>query len=327
MKQRSLGTATVTVVGCGDLSLPTAAARGRDARDLAAALDRALELGITLIEVAPDADSERLAGEAIRAHRLRDTVTVATHASGDVRARVEASLRATRLDVLPLVQLPHPARGPELADLCARLVREGKVLQWGLTADTPPEPAPPPPPAPSSLLVMPWDAAPSPPDSPSKITFEPWLVSLALPLSLCDRNAPAVDIPLLARRPLAGGALAGTLGPGAKLALRDDRAALDTATLERIAVTAARLAPFVRDVPLAARSCDAARAILESAPRRTRDPEAATIAELALRYVIDRGAIALPRLHREEHVAEAISAATAPPLSPELIGQLNELSV
>lgn len=321
MKQRALGTTTVTVVGCGDVSLPIAAARGVDARDLAAALDRALELGITLVDVAPDADSERLAGDAIRAHRLRDTVTLATRAAtGDLRARVEASLRATRLEVLPLVQLALPAPP---AELCARLVREGKVLQWGLSVDAPPELPPPAPPPPASLLVTPYDIAATP--TPSKLTFEPWLVSLALPFSLCDRRAAPLladpPLPILARHPLAGGALAGTLGPGAKLALRDDRLAIDAATLERIALTITRLVPFVRDVP------PAARADLDRAPRRTRDPDATNVAELALRYALDRGAIVLPRLHRAEHVADAVAAASAPPLSPDLTGQLNELSV
>jgi len=321
VKQRALGSASVTVVGIGDLSLPTAAARGVDARDLAAALDRALELGITLVDVAPDADTERLAGDALRAHRLRDTVTLATHVpTGDIRARVEASLRATRLDVLPLVQLPLPAPP---AELCARLVREGKVLQWGLSVHAPPEPPPPAPPPPTSLLVTPYDLPVAP--TPPKLAFEPWLVSLALPFSLCDRRAEPLladpPLPILARHPLAGGALAGVLGPGVKLALNDDRLAIDAATLERIALTLARLVPFVRDVP------PAAHAYLDRAPRRSRDPEATTIAELALRYAIDRGAIVLPRLHRAEHLADAIAAATAPPLSPDLTGQLNELSV
>jgi aryl-alcohol dehydrogenase-like predicted oxidoreductase len=321
VKQRALGSAIVTVVGCGDVSLPIASARGVDARDLAAALDRALEAGITLVDVAADADSERLAGDAIRAHRLRDTVTLATHvARGDIRASVEASLRATRLEVLPLVQLPLPTPP---AELCMRLVREGKVLQWGLCVDAPPEPPPPAPPAPTSLLVTPYDIPAAP--APSKLAFEPWLVSLALPFSLCDRRAAPLladpALPILARHPLAGGALAGTLGPGVKLALRDDRLAIDAATLERIALTLTRLVPFVRDVP------PAARAYLDRAPRRTRDPEATTIAELALRYAIDRGAIVLPRLHRAEHVVDAVAAASAPPLSPDLTGQLNELSV
>jgi aryl-alcohol dehydrogenase-like predicted oxidoreductase len=130
---------------------------------------------------------------------------------------------------------------------------------------------------------------------------------------------------ILARRPLAGGALAGSLGPGARLAIHDDRRSLDEAALERIAVFAAKLAPLVKREPPAARSCEAALTALERG-RRPPDVEAATLAEFALRFVLDRGAIALPRLHRAEHVAEAIAAAAAPPLSQALLERLADLS-
>ena len=43
-----------------------------------------------------------------------------------------------------------------------------------------------------------------------------------------------------------------------------------------------------------------------------------SIAELALRAVIDRGVIALPRLHRREHLIDALAATMAGPLSEEL---------
>jgi diketogulonate reductase-like aldo/keto reductase len=96
-----------------------------------------------------------------------------------------------------------------------------------------------------------------------------------------------------------------------KLLRGDDRSELP---LEKLAVGAAKLAAFVKREPPAARSCDAAREQLE---KNVRPPhlEVMTVAELALRWVIDRGAIALPRLHRREHVAEALAAAAAPPLS------------
>jgi len=141
------------------------------------------------------------------------------------------------------------------------------------------------------------------------------IVATNVPFNLCERTLPAGCV--FARRPLAGGALAGALGPGVKLARTDDRRDLP---LEKLAVGAARLAALVKREPPAARSCDAAR---EQLAKNVRAPhlECMTIAELALRWVIDRGAIALPRLHRREHVAEAVAAAAAPPLSidvPEL---------
>jgi aryl-alcohol dehydrogenase-like predicted oxidoreductase len=144
-------------------------------------------------------------------------------------------------------------------------------------------------------------------------------------------SAPSAPAPgstrqlaVLARQPLAGRALAGTLGPGVKLAQRDDRA-LDLPTLERLALAAARLAPLVRSTPPAANATQAARDALANG-KRPESVNAFTLAELALRYVIDRGAIALPRLHRHEHVPDALMAASAEPLTPEIVRILDGIS-
>src|SRR5262249_13149257 len=95
----------------------------------------------------------------------------------------------------------------------------------------------------------------------------------------------------------------------------DDRRTLD---LERVALGVAKLAAYVKRIPPAAHSTDAAKAQLE---RNVRPAElhCETVAELALRYVIARGAIAMPRLHRREHVAAAGAFAAAPPLPAELL--------
>jgi aryl-alcohol dehydrogenase-like predicted oxidoreductase len=366
MRVRSLGPdgPEVPTVGAGDLSLVRSAARAVDAGEVRRALEAALEAGLMLVDVADEDDSERLAGEVVRALRLRDRAIVACRGPvatsvpellRGVQARVEASLRATRLDAVPLVLLDlhvdwlASSAWPELRAVCARLVREGKVLRWGARLDDGFEPetieAPPPPPptapvprsAGGLLLVSTLDDAlavaadrpPPPPPAPkglpraAALLAETWLAALSVPLSLCERAAsgllaPAAEkrVAILARRPLAGGALAGNLGPGVKLPQSDDRRALD---LERIAVTAAKLAPFVKHEPPATRSCEAARAQLDRNPR-IEHRECATMGELALRMVIDRGAIALPRLHRRELVAEAILAGSAPPIStPEHI--------
>jgi aryl-alcohol dehydrogenase-like predicted oxidoreductase len=332
----------VTAIGGGDLDLAISAARGVPARDVERALHEAIERGVALFDVAADAESERLAGDSVRELRARDRAIVATRVAmlderpgapnrdalrerlpvGHVQQRVEASLRATRLEALPLAQLPlRPAwiaspAWPELVGACARLVREGKVLAWG------------------ALLDEPGDDAPA-------LLDEPWLAAVSVVYNLCDRRAeplfePAAkrQLAVLARRPLAGGALAGALGPGALLPPRDDRRALDDATLERIAVAMAQLSVLVKREPPAARSCDAARAIAERAsqrqpgqpgPARPEDVECTDVAELALRFAIDRAGIALPRLHRRDHLTAAIAAASAPPLSSlsvDLVAQL-----
>ncbi|HET7505952.1 MAG TPA: aldo/keto reductase [Kofleriaceae bacterium] len=338
MRTRRLGETPVTAIGGGDLCLATSAARGVPRRDVEHALHEAISLGVTLFDVAPDADSERLAGLAVRDHRARDRVIVATHVPAlaprpgapvrdvvperlppaYVQRRVEDSLRATRLDALPLAQLAvRPAwltsrAWPELVGTCARLVREGKVLGWGAVLDDPTD-----------------EAAPA-------VVAEPWLRAISVVYHLCDRRAEPViaaadqrepPLAVLARQPLAGGALTGNLGPGVRLPPRDDRGDLDAAALERIAVAIARLSVLVKREPPAVRSCDAARQAAEVAARAGRPSQidCNDVAELALRFVLDRtgrAGIALPRLHRREHLLPAIAAAAAPPLAPEIIARI-----
>ena len=121
--------------------------RGLD-REGMRVLCEALDRGVDVVDVAPAwGDSEALAGEAIRTMRARDRVVLATQAPLDrreVQRSVESSLRATRLDAIPLALLAPwrddrraAADWPELRDTLERLVREGKVLAWGVAADDP----------------------------------------------------------------------------------------------------------------------------------------------------------------------------------------------
>ncbi|MGE0870937.1 MAG: aldo/keto reductase [Kofleriaceae bacterium] len=333
MRTIALGTGpSVTAVGCGDVSLAVAAARGIDAAAVERAVSDAVERGITIIEVAADLDTEHLVGDVLRTLRARDRVVVAAKIelvperpgvphrevlpdrlpSRWIQERVEACLRASRLEVVPLAQLPlapawrESSAWPELAGTCARLVREGKVLQWGAIVRHHPEQPP----------------------ADTALTTEPWLTAFQVVFHLWDRSAEpwiaaAIDHKrcVLARQVLAGGALAGSIGPGVKLALTDDRRSIDTSVLERISVGVAKLAPMVRYEPAAARSSDAAREALDRG-RRPANVECATTAELALRFVMDRGVVALPRVHRHEYVSELIAAGSAPPLSRDLLAHL-----
>lgn len=355
MRTRRLGSASASAIGCGDLCLATSASRGVPARELAHAVEEAIGFGITIFDVAADPDSEKLAGEAVRAQRARDRAVVATRVrllaerpgppgrdalrerlpAPYVQDRIEASLRATRLDALALAQLPlRPAwigsrSWPELVGTCARLVREGKVLAWGAlldeaTDERAPERAPER--ASGGTHGRTHEAV-------AALLAEPWLAAVSVVYQLCDRRAEAVlaaaakrELAVLARHPLAGGALAGALGPGVRLRPRDDRHGLDAATLERIAVGVARLSALVKHPPPAARSSEAARQVTELAARdRPEHLECADVAELALRFVIDRGIIALPRLHRRDHLLAGVAAAAAPPLSADLLARIDRI--
>jgi len=320
----------VTAIGGGEICLATSAARGVAARDVERALHEAIAFGITIFDVTGDADSEKLAGEAVRAQRVRDRVVIATRVPilaelpgapardllperlpvGYLRERVESTLRASRLEVLALAQLPlRPTwltsrAWPELVGTCARLVGEGKVLAWGALLDEPAH------------------------EAAATLAAEPWLAALSVVYHLCDRRVEPLfeaalkrELAIFARHPLAGGALTGDLGPGVSLKPRDDRNALEPAELEHIAVAVARLAVLVKREPPAVRASEAARQIAARS-RRPDHLECDTVAELALRFVIDRGAIALPRLHRREHILPALAAAAAPPLSAGLVARI-----
>jgi aryl-alcohol dehydrogenase-like predicted oxidoreductase len=337
---------TIPRVGAGDVSVSRAAHRGLDASDVRRALHHVIESGLDLVDVAAEEAAEDLVADTIRSLRVRDRV-VAGYRIPAITARlgiptrdtlperlparyivdrVEALLRRTHLEVVPLAQLALRASWrsssayPEVVGTCARLVREGKVLAWAAFVD-------------------------AIEDDTAELAHEPWLAAISVPFSLCERAADPIvgaaaavsaaprtsadqerTLAILARRPLAGAALAGTLGPGAKLRVYDERNALDARTLERIAVAAAKLAAFTKHTPPAARSCDAAKAQLEG----NRRPDAVhvdTLAELALRYVVTRGAIALPRLHRAEHVGEALIAAHSPPLPADLVADVEALDI
>jgi aryl-alcohol dehydrogenase-like predicted oxidoreductase len=367
VRTRRLAQATVTAIGGGDVCLPLSASRGVPARDVEHALHEAISFGITLFDVAAHADSEKLAGDAVRAARARDRVVIATRVPllderpgaprrdplperlpmPYVQDRIEAALRATRLDALPLAQLPlRPAwrassAWPELVGTCARLVREGKVLAWGAWLDEPVAtdeprdatrggvngPASPGQRGRESPLLIDEDAV-------RALLAEPWLAAASVVYHLCDRRAAPVlaaaaaprELCVLARQPLAGGALTGVLGPGVRLSPRDDRNELDARTLERIAIGVARLAAQVQREPPAVRSCEAARAAAERAAHTApAHRECRDVAELALRFAIDRAGVALPRLHRRDHLIPAIAAAAARPLPADLAAEIERI--
>jgi aryl-alcohol dehydrogenase-like predicted oxidoreductase len=264
-----------------------------------------------------------LVGNAVRALRARDRVIVTTHLDIGWKWRpelfhrtIEASLRATRLEPLPLVQIAidhdlfAKREWAEIAETCAMRSKAGDVVRWAATIERDPrEPAP-----------EPEDAANEGRRICGSLAAHGF-VAVQLVFNLCQREglhivdaARGAGLAVLAHQPLAGSGLAGTLGPGASLAVHDDRRAWEPSLLDRIALGVAKLAPYVKVEPPAARATAAARSQLERNPRLP-DRPCRTLAELALRFVIDRGAIAMPRLHRREWIAEAIAAASAPTLA------------
>jgi aryl-alcohol dehydrogenase-like predicted oxidoreductase len=281
----------VTVIGLGTRGLG-GGLRDVEPADAARAVPAAIDAGCTLVDVSPAwGDALAVTGAALRSARARDRVCVACSvppaaASGGVgrvmppgylQRSVEDSLRALRLDAIPLVWLGgwrdawlDERPWPELLGTLHRLVREGKVMAWGVSAP---------------------DGAP---DDALRAAAEPWPAAISVRHSLFDRSALAALVPaaakaeiaVIAREPLAHGALGGELAPGMRFPPDDERNEIPRARLAAIIPELARLAALVTHTPPAAASTDAGRALLDGL-RRADDLEIPTVAELALRAAID----------------------------------------
>ncbi|MGI8589230.1 MAG: aldo/keto reductase [Chloroflexia bacterium] len=156
--QRPLGTTGLTVSALGYGGAPIGFADPGHAGDFPALLRRALDLGITFFDTAPDyRESEALLGEALEGRRgdvvlatkcgrQQSRVAGGWQASEDwteagVAAQIESSLRHLRTDYLDLVQLHSPPRwvlddGAALRGL-EHARDAGKVLHIGISAAHP----------------------------------------------------------------------------------------------------------------------------------------------------------------------------------------------
>ena len=150
MRYRQLGKdgLIVSAIGFGAMSLAGVYGAAVD-QDSIATVQRALDLGITLIDTADRygaGHSEELVGKAIQGRR--DRVVLATKFGSDgngrperVRQAIEGSLRRLNVDYVDLyylhrVDFSTPIE--ETVGAMARLVKEGKVRHLGLSEAAPP---------------------------------------------------------------------------------------------------------------------------------------------------------------------------------------------
>jgi len=127
-----------------------------DDRTSLAALDRALERGITFFDTSAaygNGHSEELIGRAVRGVRSRVVITTkAGYESWDqppdfspqaIVASTERSLRRLGTDYLDLLQLHNPPfdvlTAPDVREALARLVTSGKIRAWGISSKGPQE--------------------------------------------------------------------------------------------------------------------------------------------------------------------------------------------
>jgi aryl-alcohol dehydrogenase-like predicted oxidoreductase len=337
VQRRRLGGTGREVGALGAATCGIATYRGVDPGDARRALSHAVERGVDLIDVAADRDLERMVGEIVRELRAHDRATIVAtvpaageapperttrlhrvYAPGWVQAAVEGTLRAGRFEVVPIAVLAtwfddwlDDLAWPELNGALARLIREGKVLHWGVAA------------------ADPADAV--------RAAAEPGFDVVAAEYNLFDRRADAALWPAvrehgkgaIVRAPLAGGALGGELGPGVRLRPDDARARRWPADrLDEVAVRIARLAEHVADPPPVARASDPAREALETslARRRGVEVEARSVAELALRASLTASdtAAAVVGMRTRAHVDANLAAGDGRALTAALRERLAE---
>ena len=164
MKTRKIGSLEVSAIGLGCMGMSHAYGAPGDKREMTELLAQAVGMGYTFFDTAevygtPEHphDNEELLGEALKPYRER--IVLATKfglrfdtASGRVpyplvpdsrpetiRRSVEGSLRRLRTDRIDLYyQHRIDPRVPveEVAGTVADLIREGKVLHWGISEAT-----------------------------------------------------------------------------------------------------------------------------------------------------------------------------------------------
>ena len=166
MKYRILGLdgLRVSAVGLGCMGMSHAYGAPADKREMTELLSDAVEMGYTFFDTAEvygtadrPHDNEELLGRALRP--LRDRIVLATkfgltfddpHGAGPhalipdsrpatIRRSVEESLRRLHTDRIDLYyqhRIDPKVEPEEVADTMANLIREGKILHWGISEAT-----------------------------------------------------------------------------------------------------------------------------------------------------------------------------------------------
>jgi aryl-alcohol dehydrogenase-like predicted oxidoreductase len=328
MRKRKLGRTGyhLTEVAFGAAGLGSPLWRGVDASDAQRALYQAVDAGINFIDTSAEyGDSERLIGQVVGDLRARDSVVVATKVAplaakapaGELPAladvfpsayvvrSVEDSLRRQRAEVLSIVQLTtwrdswHAgAAWRDLAGTMHELIRAGKVLHWGISVS-----------AAELGAVLP-------------LLDDPVIETVQMPYSIFTRagsgelmtRARERDVGVLVRSPLEKGALGGAFTMATTFLPGDVRAEV---------FAGPRLAEVVDRV---GQVDQVGRIDRLGALRSFLGDEAATLAELALRFCLSSPDIAavVTGMRRAEHVAQNLAVSDGRPLSPDTLERLRE---
>lgn len=160
MKCRKIGNLEVSAIGLGCMGMSHAYGPASDKREMTELLSRAVAMGYNFFDTAEvygtdtdPHDNERLVGEALRPYRNRVVIATKFGLSFDmsrpapyplipdsrpetIRQSVEGSLRRLHTDRIDLYYQHRADPDVPIEDVAgtmADLMREGKVLHWGLS--------------------------------------------------------------------------------------------------------------------------------------------------------------------------------------------------
>jgi aryl-alcohol dehydrogenase-like predicted oxidoreductase len=278
-----------------------------------AALHKALDLGVNLIDTADvygDGHSERLVGRVVR-ERPGERIYVATKAGRrlsphvadgynreNLTAFVERSLRYLAVDSLDLVQLHCPPTEvyyrPEVFGILDDLVAAGKIRYYGVSVEKVEE----------ALKAI---------EYPNVQTVQ-LIVNMFRhrPAELLFPQAQARRVGILARVPLASGLLTGKMRPDTTFEQSDHRNFNREGEAFDVGETFSGV-PY--EVGL--------KAVEELRPWV---PEGATLAQMALRWILHFEAVscAIPGAKRPSQAADNAGASDLPPLSAETLATVRD---
>jgi len=284
----------------------------RDDESLAA-LNRALDFGVNFFDTADvygDGRSERLLARlkrerteqfhiATKAGRRLDPHVAGGYNRVNLTAFVERSLKNLEMESLDLLQLHCPPTEvyymPEVFDVLDELVKAGKLQHYGVSVEKVEE----------ALKAIEYPNVQS-----VQIVFN---MFRQRPTDLFFREARRRKVGILARLPLSSGMLAGKMSRATSFSSEDHR------QFNRHGESFDRGETFSGlDYEIGLQAVEELRELL---------PAGMNMAQMALRWILMFPAVtcAIPGAKRPSQVEENVSAADPPPLSDEMMKQVNSI--
>lgn len=161
MRKRMLGTLEVSAIGMGCMGMSHAAGKPMDMDEAARIIREAVDMGYTFFDTAKNYGyagdpnhNEKILGKALSG--IRDQVVIASKCGVDfdysvdpdvppllydssrkgIRKSVEGSLRRLNTDYIDLyfqARIDPKVEAEEVAETMAELIKEGKILHWGVS--------------------------------------------------------------------------------------------------------------------------------------------------------------------------------------------------